>query len=123
MRKWIWGAARIQFIKVQDETEKLILEGYPKSQIYRIFKERGDISMSYCRFCEFIDQRFEQRYTKKRSSKKKYIPVSERENQDLEKQIKESTPKIEEPRTKDEQQKAAKPFGKRAKGQPYNTNI
>ncbi|MBD5417829.1 MAG: hypothetical protein HDR50_09300 [Desulfovibrio sp.] len=123
MRKWKWGAARIQFIKVQEETEKLILAGYPKSDIYRTFKERGDITMSYCRFCEFIDQRFEQKYTKKRSTKKKYVPVSERENQDLEKKAKESTPRTEEPKRSEEQQKAAKPFGKREKGQPYNTNI
>ena len=79
--------------------------------------------MSYCRFCEFIDQRFEQKYTKKRSTKKKYVPVSERENQDLEKKAKESTPRTEEPKRSEEQQKAAKPFGKREKGQPYNTNI
>lgn len=123
MRKWKWGAARIQFIKVQEETEKLILAGYPKSDIYRTFKERGDLTMSYCRFCEFIDQRFEQKYTKKRSTKKKYVPASERENQDLEKIAKESTPEIEEPKHQEEEQKVAKPFGKRAKGQPYNTNI
>lgn len=83
MRKWKWGAARIQFIKVQEETEKLILAGYPKSDTYRTFKERGDLTMSYCRFCEFIDQRFEQKYTRKRLKKKKNVPVGERENQDL----------------------------------------
>lgn len=123
MRKWKWGAARIQFIKVQEETEKLILAGYPKTDIYRTFKERGDLTMSYCRFCEFIDQRFEQKYTRKRSKKKKNVPVGERENQDLGKIAKESTPEIEEPKHHEEQQKVAKPFGKRAKGQAYNTNI
>lgn len=123
MRKWKWGAARIQFIKVQEETEKLILAGYPKSDIYRTFKERGDLTMSYCRFCEFIDQRFEQKYTKKRSTKKKYVPASERENQDLEKIAQTSATKTIETKPRDEQQKAAKPFGKRAKGQAYNTNI
>lgn len=123
MRKWKWGAARIQFIKVQEETEKLILAGYPKSDIYRTFKERGDITMSYCRFCEFIDQRFEQKYTKKRSTKRKYIPVSERESQDSEKFAQASATKTIETKPQEEQQKAAKPFGKRAKGQAYNTNI
>lgn len=68
MKNCKWGEARIQFIKMQEETEKLILAGYPKLDIYRTFKERGDISMSYSRFCELIDHRFEQNYTKKRPS-------------------------------------------------------
>lgn len=123
MRKWKWGAARIQFIKVQEETEKLILAGYPKMDIYRIFKERGDLTMSYCRFCEFIDQRFEHKYTNKRSTKKKYIPVSERRLQDSEIIAQTSATKTIETKHQEEQQKAAKPFGKREKGQPYNTNI
>ena len=123
MRKWKWGAARIQFIKVQEETEKLILAGYPKSDIYRTFKERGDITMSYCRFCEFIDQRFDQKYTKKRSTKRKDISVSERESQDSGKFSQASATKTIETKQQEEQQKTAKPFGKRAKGQAYNTNI
>ena len=123
MRKWKWGAARIQFIKVQEETEKLILAGYPKSDIYRTFKERGDITMSYCRFCEFIDQRFEQKYTKKRSTKRGYIPFSEMKSQDWEKFAQASATKTVETKQQEEQPKAAKPFGKRAKGQAYNTNI
>ena len=123
MRKWKWGAARIQFIKVQEETEKLILAGYPKMDIYRTFKERGDITMSSCRFCEFIDQRFEQKYTKKRSTKRNYIPFSEMKSQDWEKFAQASATKTIETTQQEEQQKAAKPFGKRAKGQAYNTNI
>ena len=123
MRKWKWGAARIQFIKVQEETEKLILAGYPKTDIYRTFKERGDLTMSYCRFCEFIDQRFDQKYTKKRSTKKKNTPVSERNIQDSGKNTEETSAKTEEAKPQGEEPKAVKPFGKRAKGQAYNTNI
>ena len=123
MKNCKWGEARIQFIKVQEETEKLILAGYPKLGIYRTFKERGDITMSYCRFCEFIDQRFEQKYTKKRSTKREYIPFLEMKSQDWEKFAQASATKTVETKQQEEQPKAAKPFGKRAKGQAYNTNI
>lgn len=122
-KKHKWGSARVQFISLQDDIERMLAAGHPKMVIYREFLSQEKITMSYCRFCEFIDQRFDQRFTNKRSTKKKYIPVSQRQAQETEKYTKENVPKIEESKPYEEQQKAAKPFGRREKGQPYDRNI
>lgn len=122
-KKHKWGLARVQFISLQDDIERMLIAGHPKKVIYRELVSQEKITMSYCRFCQFIDQRFDQRFTNKRSTKKKYVPVSERQSQGVEKYTKETVPKTEGAKPHEEQQKAAKPFGRREKGQPYNQNI
>ena len=84
-KKHKWGLARVQFISLQDDIERMLISGHPKKVIYRELLSQEKITMSYCRFCQFIDQKFDQRFRNNLSTKKKYVPVSERQSHGAEK--------------------------------------
>ena len=119
-KKHKWGSARVQFAAAADEIKKLLDEEYPKRTIYNNLFSSGKITMSYCRFCQFIDIKFMQKYTNKRSGDfKKNNNGKTNQNQISLIGVKKDTHKIIDMDTS----KDAKPFGQRDKSQPYNTNI
>lgn len=52
MTRLRWGSAKVEFIAVQPELQRLLTAGHSKKMSFEKLSEAGRISMSYTRFCE-----------------------------------------------------------------------
>lgn len=63
MTRLRWGSAKVEFIAVQLELQRLLTAGHSKKMTFEKLSEAGRISMSYTRFCELCKGNKENRPT------------------------------------------------------------
>lgn len=71
MTRLRWGSAKVEFIAVQLELQRLLTAGHSKKMAFEKLSEAGWISMSYTRFCELCKGN-----KKNRPSAKQRSPVA-----------------------------------------------
>lgn len=52
MTRLRWGCAKVEFIAVQPELQRLLTAGHSKKMAFEKLRESARITMSYTRFCE-----------------------------------------------------------------------
>ena len=52
MTRLRWGCAKVEFIAVQPELQRLLTAGYSRKMAFEKLGQSGRITMSYTRFCE-----------------------------------------------------------------------
>ncbi|MCD7984445.1 MAG: TraK family protein [Desulfovibrio sp.] len=52
MTRLRWGCAKVEFIAVQPELQRLLAAGHSKKMVFEKLRESARITMSYTRFCE-----------------------------------------------------------------------